>query len=123
MKGALLMVHTKDASTLKAIHCDTRDHVFRHLTSLEQARDVKNLPNALLWLDLQSPSDQELVKLGQEFALHPLAIEDATREHQRPKVEEYEHFYFFVIYSVSLDADAAGRDICQLGMFLCTDYV
>ena len=117
------MVHTKDASTLKAIHCDTRDHVFRHLTSLEQARDVKNLPNALLWLDLQNPSEQELVKLGQEFALHPLAIEDASREHQRPKVEEYEHFYFVVFYSVSLDAKAAGLDVCELDMFLGKNYL
>src|SRR5438270_467246 len=108
---------------LKAIHCDTQDHVFRHLTSLEQARDVKNLPNALLWLDLQSPSEQELVKLGQEFALHPLAIEDASREHQRPKVEEYEHFYFVVFYSVSLDAKAAGLDICELDMFLGKNYL
>src|SRR5438270_10379668 len=123
MKGALLMVHTKDASMLKAIHCDTQDHVFRHLTSLEQARDVKNLPNALLWLDLQNPSEQELVKLGQEFALHPLAIEDATREHQRPKVEEYEHFYFVVFYSMSLDAHAAGLDICELDMFLGKNYL
>ena len=108
---------------LKAIHCDTQDHVFRHLTSLEQARDVKNLPNALLWLDLQSPSEQELVKLGQEFALHPLAIEDATREHQRPKVEEYEHFYFVVFYSVRLDAKAAGLDVCELDMFLGKNYL
>jgi len=108
---------------LKAIHCDTQDHVFRHLTSLEQARDVKNLPNALLWLDLQNPSEQELVKLGQEFALHPLAIEDASREHQRPKVEEYEHFYFVVFYSVSLNANAAGLDICELDMFLGKNYL
>ncbi len=108
---------------LKAIHCDTQDHVFRHLTSLEQAREVKDLPNALLWLDLQSPSEQELVKLGQEFALHPLAIEDASREHQRPKVEEYEHFYFVVFYSASLDANAAGLDICELDMFLGKNYL
>lgn len=108
---------------LKAIHCDTHDHVFRHLTSLEQARDVKDLPNALLWLDLQSPSEQELAKLGQEFDLHPLAIEDATREHQRPKVEEYEHFYFVVFYSVSLDTHAAGLDICELDMFLGKNYL
>src|SRR5436853_6350520 len=108
---------------LKAIHCDTQDHVFRHLTSLEQARDVKNLPNALLWLDLQSPSEQELVKLGQEFALHPLAIEDASREHHRPTVEEYAPYYFFLFYSVSLDAHAAGLDICELDMFLGKNYL
>ena len=108
---------------LKAIHCDTQEHVFRHLTSLEEAKDVKNLPNALLWLDLQSPSEQDLVKLGQDFALHPLAIEDASHEHQRPKVEEYEHFYFVVFYSVSTDAQAAELNIGEIDMFLGKNYL
>lgn len=108
---------------LKAIHCDTQDHVFRHLTSLEEARDVKNLPNALVWLDLQSPSEQDLVKLGQDFALHSLAIEDASREHQRPKVEEYDHFYFVVFYSVSVNAHAAELNIGEIDMFLGKNYL
>ncbi|TMB82163.1 MAG: magnesium/cobalt transporter CorA [Chloroflexi bacterium] len=108
---------------LKAIHCDTHEHIFRHLTSLEQASEVRTTPNALLWLDLQSPSEQELAKLGQEFQLHPLAIEDATREHQRPKVEEYESFYFVVFYSVSLNANSPELDICELDMFLGKNYL
>src|SRR5947209_14215213 len=108
---------------LKAIHCDMQDHVFRHLSTLEQAKEVKDLPNALVWLDLQSPDEQELVKLGQEFDLHPLAIEDATREHQRPKVDEYEHFYFVVFYSASMDANATGLDVCELDMFLGKNYL
>jgi magnesium transporter len=108
---------------LKAIHCDTQYQAFRHLTSLEQAREAKNSPNSLLWLDLQSPSEQELVKLGQEFALHPLAIEDASLEHQRPKVEEYDQFYFVVFYAVSFATKAAGLDICELDMFLGQNYL
>ncbi len=108
---------------LKVIHCDTHEHIFRHLTSLEQASEVRTTPNALLWLDLQSPSEQELAKLGQEFQLHPLAIEDATREHQRPKVEEYESFYFVVFYSVSLNANSPELDICELDMFLGKNYL
>ena len=108
---------------LKAIHCDTHEHIFRHLTSLEQASEMRTTPNALLWLDLQSPSEQELAKLGQEFQLHPLAIEDATREHQRPKVEEYESFYFVVFYSVSLNANSPELDICELDMFLGKNYL
>ena len=108
---------------LKAIQCDTQDHVFRHLTSLEEASEVRNTPNALLWLDLQSPDEQELARLGQEFALHPLAIEDASRKHQRPKVEEYEHFYFVVFYSVSVNASTTGLEICELDMFLGENFL
>ncbi len=108
---------------LKAIHCDTHEHIFRHLASLEQASEVRKNPNALLWLDLQSPTEQELAKLGQEFTLHPLAIEDASREHQRPKVEEYESFYFVVFYSVGLNVDTSELDICELDMFLGMNYL
>ncbi len=107
----------------KAIQCDTHEHHFRHLTSLEQAGVVLNMPDTLLWLDLQSPSEQELERLGRKFNLHPLAIEDASKEHQRPKVEEYENFYFVVIYSVSTHANAAGLDICELDMFLGKNYL
>ena len=108
---------------LKAIHCDTHKHIFRHLTSLEQASEVKENPDALLWLDLQSPTEQELTKLGKEFTLHPLAIEDASREHQRPKVEEYENFYFVVFYYVGLNANTPGLDICEIDMFLGKNYL
>jgi magnesium transporter len=108
---------------LKAIHCNTHEHIFRHLTSLEQASEVRETPHALLWLDLQSPSEQELAQLGQQFKLHPLAIEDASHEHQRPKVEEYESFDFVVFYSVSLHAKTRELDICELDMFLGKNYL
>src|SRR6266568_8759660 len=108
---------------LKVLQCDTHRHIFRHLTSLEQASRVKDDPDTIVWLDLQNPTDEELTRLGEEFKLHPLAIEDASREHQRPKVEGYENFYFVVFYSVSLDAKAAGLDICELDMFLGKNYL
>ena len=108
---------------LKAIHCDTQKHTFHRLTSLEQASEVRNIPDALLWLDLQSPTEQELVKLGQQFQLHPLAIEDASREHQRPKVEDYESFYFVVFYSVGLNSNTPGLAISELDMFLGKNYL
>ncbi|HEU0001886.1 MAG TPA: magnesium/cobalt transporter CorA [Ktedonobacteraceae bacterium] len=108
---------------LRAIHCDTQGHIFRHLTSLEQASEVKKIPDSLLWLDLQSPNEQELTKLGKEFNLHPLAIEDASREHQRPKVDEYESFYFVVFYSANFNTTAQELDICELDMFLGKNYL
>ena len=108
---------------LKAIHCDTHEHIFRHLMSLEQASEVRNNPDALLWLDLQSPTEQDLTRLGQEFTLHPLAIEDASREHQRPKVDEYEDFYFVVFYTVSIGDQKQGLSVCEVDMFLGDNYL
>lgn len=108
---------------LKAIQCNTHEHAFRHVTSMEQASEIRNDPDTIVWLDLESPNEEDLVKLGKEFKLHPLAIEDATREHQRPKVEEYQNFYFVVFYSVSLTEDKQGLDPCELDLFLGDNYL
>jgi magnesium transporter len=108
---------------LKAIQCNTQKHTFRHVTSLEQASEVKNHPDTILWLDLQSPVEEELAQLGKEFGLHPLAIEDASHEHQRPKVEEYDQFYFVVFYTVSLDKETQELHANEIDMFLGENYL
>lgn len=53
--------------------------------------DMLAVPDTVIWLDIQSPSDDDVRLLREEFGFHPLAIEDATRAHERPKVDAYEH--------------------------------
>lgn len=54
----------------------------------------------LLWLDFARPAPAELALLDERFKLHPLAIEDVERRHQRPKVDEYDTYYFVVLYAM-----------------------
>jgi len=53
--------------------------------------DMLAAPDTVIWLDIQSPNDDDIRLLREEFGFHPLAIEDATRAHERPKVDAYEH--------------------------------
>lgn len=108
---------------LKAIHCDPHEHNFKRVTSLEEVREIKKDPNAIFWLDLENPSEQDLAKIGTEFQLHPLAIEDASHEHQRPKVEEYEQFYFVVFYTANRQPETKQLEIHELDMFLGKNYL
>jgi len=41
------------------------------------------------WLDIQDPTEEDVAVLREQFGFHPLAIEDATRAHERPKVDAY----------------------------------
>jgi magnesium transporter len=52
----------------------------------------------LLWLDLADTSEETLALLREVFKIHPLAIEDATEFHQRPKIEDYDDFVSIVAY-------------------------
>ncbi len=50
----------------------------------------------VVWIGLYEPSLDLLERLGRQFSLHPLAIEDAAKAHQFPKLEEFPHNLFIV---------------------------
>lgn len=108
---------------IKAIQCNSHEHNFLHVTDIDMASEVIRDPNNLLWLDLENPSEEDLNKIRHEFNLHPLAIEDASHAHQRPKVDEYENFYFVVFYAVHFDDSKQDVDIREIGMFLGDNYL
>ena len=52
----------------------------------------------LLWLHIDGLNDASLIKnIGQRFGLHPLVVEDILNATQRPKLEDYGTYLFFVI--------------------------
>jgi magnesium transporter len=57
------------------------------------------------WLDLLSPSDAELERLGELLSLHPVAIEDTREFGQRPKMDIYEQTILLVFYSARATGD------------------
>jgi len=59
-------------------------------------------PEAVLWLDFFDPGVEDLQSVAQEFQLHPLAVEDAVHDHQRPKLDRYRNHLFMNIYEVSI---------------------
>jgi magnesium transporter len=56
----------------------------------------------IVWLDLPDPTPEQLELLGEELGLHALAIEDAV-EHQRPKLDRYEHHFLLSAYALQID--------------------
>jgi magnesium transporter len=59
-------------------------------------------PDAVLWLDLFHPTADDLTLVAREFQLHPLAVEDATVDHERPKLDRYPHHAFLNVYAVDI---------------------
>lgn len=65
---------------------------------IEQISDYLEMPGCFVWVALRDASDAELEKMREEFALHPLAVEDARKGHQRPKIEEYGSSLFAAVH-------------------------
>ena len=49
------------------------------------------------WIGLHEPSEEEFDAVRREFHLHELAVEDAIKAHQRPKIETYGEILFVVL--------------------------
>jgi magnesium transporter len=66
--------------------------------SLEEISDELASPNVgFVWVGLYEPDAPLLMKMQEEFSLHPLAVEDALNAHQRPKLEAYGDSLFMVL--------------------------
>jgi len=60
-------------------------------------------PGAVLWYDLLDPGLEDLESVQAEFGLHPLAVEDAVHDHQRPKLDRYAGHLFMNVYAVQAE--------------------
>lgn len=56
------------------------------------------------WVDFDRPTPEEGELLKTHFAFHPLAIEDCFQLLQRPKVDHYEDYNFFVLHNLNPDS-------------------
>ena len=71
----------------------------------EIAAKMDEFPKAVLWLDLYDPDENDLRVVAAEFSLHPLAVEDAVHDHERPKLDRYPGHLFMNVYAVDFESD------------------
>jgi magnesium transporter len=82
-------------------------------------------PECFVWVALVDPTPQELDEMAEEFGLHPLAIEDARKGHQRPKIEEYDDSLFAVVHTIEIPSDAADSPLVvgEVDIFVGPNYI
>lgn len=73
---------------------------------------------ACVWLDYCAPTRQDLETIAEELKLHPLAVEDAVNEHQRPKLDRYDSHLFISAYSVRLDTVSGELSASEVAVFV-----
>ncbi len=77
----------------------------------ERIRD----PDQLLWLDIDSPTAQDVELLRSEVGVHPLAIEDLERRGQRPKLDIYPQHSVIVTYDARRQAGGTAAGALEVG--------
>jgi len=94
----------------------TKDGSLVHGLELEQL----NGENILwYWVDFSCPSDEEASFLDSHFNFHHLAIEDCLHLLQRPKLDYYDKYNFFVLHVLNQDTLAAE----EIDLFIGENYI
>ena len=89
--------------------------------TVEAISDYIAMPDTFVWVALREPEHAEMLTMQEEFGLHELAVEDAMRGNQRPKIEEYGESLFVVIQTVELAGDELN--IGEVDIFVAENYV
>ena len=80
-----------------------------HLHDPAEIATIVKRSDELVWVDVLDPNEADFRCLCQEFGLHPLAVEDAQKHGQRPKLEHYANHSFVVAYS---------REMAEVDLFI-----
>jgi magnesium transporter len=75
--------------------------------------------DTVVWADIMHPGPDDLKLIEDEFALHPLALEDAAKRNQRPKLELYEGHAYLVAYASANQY----RDLDEVDIFIGPNWL
>lgn len=88
--------------------------------ALDEARAIGD---AFVWIGVHEPTEEEFDLVSSEFGLHPLAVEDALKAHQRPKLEVYDDSLFMVLKPVVYEPESDSVDTSELMIFIGDSFV
>ncbi len=91
--------------------------------SLEDAYRRSRSDDAFVWIGLFEPTEEEFESVRHEFDLHELAVEDAIKAHQRPKLERYEDTFLLVLKPARYDDPSESIQLGEILIFVGEGFV
>jgi len=91
--------------------------------SLEGAHNARHDRSGFAWTGLFEPAEEDFVSVTSEFELHQLAVEDAVKAHQRPKIEPYSDAIFVVLESARYLEESKTVEFAELHVVLGADFL
>jgi magnesium transporter len=92
-------------------------------SSLQETYEACRERHGLAWIGIYEPTEEEFASVAEEFGLHPLAVEDAIKAHQRPKLERYGETLFTVLKSARYLDESESVEFGEIHVFVGADFV
>ncbi len=101
-----------------------RSRLYRNSTLVESDFELARLTqlktdsDSFFWIDLVNPTEHDLRFIADELQLNELAVEDAFRGRQRPKLEHYDTHFFINAYSARFDTETLKLITDEIAIFV-----
>src|SRR6476660_10467584 len=79
--------------------------------------------SAVIWVDMEAPTEVDERVLLDVFHFHPLTVEDCRENRHYPKVEEFPGYLYLIVHGVRADTSPDHFNTIELDAFLGPNYV
>ena len=123
--GTLVHVGEKKVEKvrIRLINYDEGNLEERELETVDECVTYKDKPT-VTWINIDGLHDVDVIeKIGINFGLHPLVLEDIVNTGQRPKMEDFEDYIFIVTKMLFYDEEENQIKEEQFSLVLGQNYI
>jgi magnesium transporter len=91
--------------------------------TLGEIHEASRVRGGFAWIGLYEPTQEEFDSVAGEFGLHELAVKEAVKVHQRPKVERYGDSLFVVLKAARYEEEEERVEFGEIHAFVGSDFV
>ena len=88
-----------------------------------EIHEVCRVRGGFAWIGLYDPTQEEFDSVAGEFGLHELAVKEAVKVHQRPKVERYGDSLFVVLKAARYVEEEETVEFGEIHVFVGSDFI
>jgi magnesium transporter len=123
--GSLIHIgHVLEAVTRMSVIDYSKTHLLeRQIESLEEILEFRD-SDSTTWVIVEGLRDVGIIeKIGLQFGIHPLVLEDILNTHQRPKLEEYDNYLYIVLKSLRPETETFSVNYEQISLVVMENFV
>ncbi len=91
---------------------------------MAKLKNIQEIPfKNFRWINLRHNGSAEINYLRENFAFHPLDLQDCSAPAQRPKLDEYDHYLFLILIFPYFDPAARQILASEIDFFIGPNYL
>ena len=123
--GTLVHIGERKAEKVRITIIDYDETQFqeKEVETIEECFPFKDT-QTVTWINIEGLHQLEIIeKIGKQFNIHPLVLEDIANTEQRPKMEDFDDYIFLILKMLCFEEDKNVIKAEQVSLILGSNFV